>query len=366
MTALAHHPTTVFASPVTVTAAHPPEVRGLRRDEVRLLVASHAGVEHVRFADIGRFLDPGDVLVVNSSATVAAEVDGVSTRHGPVVVHLATPLDDGTWVVELRTPPDAARALLDAEPGDQVVLEPDVAVRLLDAYPRAGSSPTGEGNRLWRAAVGGDVGHLMATRGRPIAYGYLDARYPLADYQTVFSVTPGSAEMPSAGRPFTSELATALVAAGVRLVPVLLHTGVSSQEGGEAPQPERFAVSAASARIVNEARAAGGRVIAVGTTATRAIESATGPDSRVSPAAGWTDLVISPDRPVRLVDGLVTGWHDPEASHLLLVESVAGSVLTQRAYDAALSHAYRWHEFGDSCLLLPASRTRPPGLRPAD
>ncbi|MEP6629420.1 MAG: S-adenosylmethionine:tRNA ribosyltransferase-isomerase [Lapillicoccus sp.] len=356
MTALAHRPHTVFPSPVEVTAAHPPEVRGLRRDEVRLLVASPAGVEHVRFRDLGRFLDPGDVLVVNTSATVAAEVDGTSARYGGVVVHLAAPLDDGTWVVELRTVPDAARALLDAVPGDEVVLGREARLRLLEAYPRPGSSPTGVGTRLWRVAVDGDLGRVVARLGRPIAYGYLDARYPLRDYQTVFSVTPGSAEMPSAGRPFTAELLATLVSAGVQVAPVLLHTGVSSQEAGEAPQPERFAVTAASARIVNQARVAGGRVVAVGTTATRAVESATDADGVVRAAAGWTDLVITPDRPVRVVDGLVTGWHDPEASHLLLVESVAGPDLTQRAYDAALVHAYRWHEFGDSCVLLPRRR----------
>ena len=143
-------------------------------------------------------------------------------------------------------------------------------------------------------------------------------------YQTVFARLPGSAEMASAARPFTASLVAGLVSSGVLVAPVTLHTGLSSQEAGEAPQPERFAVSGETADLVNLVRSRGSRVVAVGTTATRAIESAADPDGRVHPAAGWTEVVISPDRPARVVDGLVTGWHDPDASHLLLVESVAG------------------------------------------
>jgi S-adenosylmethionine:tRNA ribosyltransferase-isomerase len=265
---------------------------------------------------------------------------------------LATPLEDGTWVVELRSPPAAARPVLDGRSEEEVHLGEGVVARLLDAYPNGASSPTGAGNRLWRASVSGDLAGLLRRVGRPIAYGYLDRRYPLRDYQTVFSLDPGSAEMPSAGRPFTNRLVTRLVRSGVLVAPVLLHTGVSSQDAGESPQPERFQVTRDTAALVNAARARGGRVIAVGTTATRAIESATSPNGIVDAVSGWTDLVIGPDRPVRVVDGLLTGWHNPEASHLLLVEAVAGPELTQRAYDAAVAHGYAWHEFGDSGLLL--------------
>ncbi|HEY6741054.1 MAG TPA: S-adenosylmethionine:tRNA ribosyltransferase-isomerase, partial [Lapillicoccus sp.] len=266
------------------------------------------------------------------------------------------PLDDGTWVLELRSAPAAAIPVLDGSPGEEVHLGEGVVARLLDAYPDGASSPTGAGNRLWRASVTGDLAGLLRRVGRPIAYGYLDRRYPLRDYQTVFSRDPGSAEMPSAGRPFTNRLVTRLVRSGVLVAPVLLHTGVSSQDAGEAPQPERFEVTPVTAALVNAARARGGRVVAVGTTATRAIESATSPNGVVDASAGWTDLVIGPDRPVRVVEGLVTGWHNPEASHLLLVEAVAGAELTQRAYDAAVAERYAWHEFGDSCLILPERR----------
>jgi S-adenosylmethionine:tRNA ribosyltransferase-isomerase len=227
-----------------------------------------------------------------------------------------------------------------------------VELTLLEPYPRLGSSPTGRGNRLWRALVLGDLRAHLGAAGRPIAYGYLDRRYPLAAYQSVFATVPGSAEMPSAGRPFTRSLVTELVSRGIAVAPITLHTGLSSQEAGEAPQPERFEVSAATARLVNAVRAGGGRVVAVGTTVTRALESAV-VDGRLVARQGWTDRVVTPAEPPQVVTGLITGWHDPQASHLLLVEAVAGTALTQRAYDAAVTGGYLWHEFGDAALLLP-------------
>ncbi len=243
-----------------------------------------------------------------------------------------------------------SRAILDRRAGDEIRVG-DVRLTLREPWPGAASSPTGVGNRLWRASVRGDLDRQLDWNGRPIAYGYLDRRYPLASYQTVFGRHPGSAEMASAGRPFTDALVTRLVTAGVQLAPVTLHTGVSSQEAGEAPGPEWFEVPPTSARIINGARAHGGRVVAVGTTATRAVESAVN-GRHVVASRGWTDRVITPEAPPQVVDGLVTGWHDPMASHLLLVEAVAGERLTQAAYDAAVAEGYLWHEFGDSALLM--------------
>ena len=366
MTRLSVAPLTHFASPDDTTAPAPPEERGVARDEVRMLVATDEGVAHARFRDLPAYLAPGDLVVVNNSATLAAEFDALLSRRGPVVVHAATRLDDGTWVVELRTAPDASRAVLDAQVGDELELPASGRLSLLAPYPRADSSPTGAGNRLWRAAVDGprSLEQHLVRYGRPIAYGYLDRSYPLAAYQTVFATRPGSAEMPSAARPFSQELVTRLVATGIAVAAVTLHTGVSSQEAGEAPQPEWFEVSATVARLVNATRAEGGRVVAVGTTVTRALESAVSTsgdsgdaDGEVVARSGWTNRVVSRDDPPRVVTGLVTGWHNPEASHLLLVEAVAGQALTQRAYDEAARGAYLWHEFGDSGLLLPSIPT---------
>jgi S-adenosylmethionine:tRNA ribosyltransferase-isomerase len=159
--------------------------------------------------------------------------------------------------------------------------------------------------------------------------------------------------MPSAGRPFTDAIVTDLVVRGVVVAPITLHTGVSSQEPGEPPLPERFVVPPTTARLVNAARFEGSRVVAVGTTVTRALETAADEHGFLRPMQGWTDLVLGPDRPARTVTGLVTGWHAPGASHLDLLHAVAGDDLVRTAYAEALAHRYRWHEFGDSCLLLP-------------
>ncbi len=364
MTTIGISPLTTFAEPASRTAPSPAEARGIARDEVRLLVADGSGVRHAHFKDLADHLEPGDLVVVNTSQTVAGEADarlsGGSTATRAVVVHVATDLRDGSWVVEVRSAPDAARAVLDAVPGQVLTLDGgggSAALVLVSPYPLDPSSPTGEGNRLWRATYAGDEGlrDVLDRIGRPISYGYLDRRYDLADYQSIFGTTPGSAEMPSAGRPFTPEVVTRLVSRGVGIAPVLLHTGVSSQEAGEAPQPEWFEVGEATARLVNSTRAGGGRIVAVGTTVTRALESAASARPGVIEArSGWTERVVTREHPPLVVDGLITGWHDPQASHLLLVESIAGAELAQTAYDAAVQHSYRWHEFGDSALFLPA------------
>jgi S-adenosylmethionine:tRNA ribosyltransferase-isomerase len=192
------------------------------------------------------------------------------------------------------------------------------------------------------------VGH-----GRPIRYGYVPHPWPLDTYQNVYAEQPGSAEMPSAGRPISAAVLGSLVARRVGLAPLVLHTGVASLEADELPYPERFVVPAATAERVNATHDAGHRVVAIGTTVVRALESAVDPDGRARAADGWTDLVITPERGVRLVDGLLTGWHEPEASHLLMLEAVAGRELITRSYETGLAHRYRWHEFGDSHLLLP-------------
>ena len=356
MTLLQETPTTVFPWAGEHVADRPAEARGSARDDVRLLVARPDGLTHRRFADLAEELEPGDLVVVNNSATVAAQVDVLDGVGRVRVLHLATPLDDGTWMVELRTAPAAARAVLGARPGEVLTAVPladeRVTLELLAPYPRQGSSPTGSGNRLWRARVSGPLDRHVARHGRPIAYGYLDRAYPLEAYQSVFATVPGSAEMPSAGRPFTADLITRLVARGISVAPVTLHTGVSSQEAGEAPQVERYEVGEHTARLVDATREAGHRVVAVGTTVTRALESAVHA-GRVVPRRGWTDRVVTPRQPPQVVTGLVTGWHDPQASHLLLVEAVAGPGLAQRAYDEAVRERYWWHEFGDAGLFLP-------------
>jgi S-adenosylmethionine:tRNA ribosyltransferase-isomerase len=345
-------------------ASRPPEERGLSRDGVRLLVATPDGVIHARFADLPRFLAAGDLLVVNTSATVAAEVDGLRGDGRPVLVHFSSPLDedtpwtataaegpsgDRTWLVELREDAAATGPVTDAAPGESVTLPAGGTLTLLRRYP----GPTAA--RIWAATVevGGPPGAFLALHGRPIRYSYVPDPWPLSAYQTVFARVPGSAEMPSAGRPFTAGLVTDLVSAGVVIAPITLHAGVASLEAHEPPLPERFSVPEPTAQLVNLARAEGRRVVAAGTTCTRALESATDPGGAVHGRRGWTSLVLGGSHPARTVSALITGWHDPEASHLALLEAVAGPKLVAAAYREAEKAGYLWHEFGDSCLLLP-------------
>jgi S-adenosylmethionine:tRNA ribosyltransferase-isomerase len=343
-------PHTRFERPPGSDAIEPPEARGLARDGVKLLVAGPTGVVHTRFADLGNHLRPGDLLVVNNSATLPAAVDGMRAGD-PIAVHFSTARDDHVWVVELRPAIDATGPLRDVEPGERIGLPDGAALVVTASYPNPGA----EGSRLWtaRLAIEGDVTAYLGRHGRPIRYSYVPRKWPLRNYQTVFARQPGSAEMVSAARPFSTELVTALVSAGIAIAPVTLHAGVSSAEPGEPPAAERFDVPPATARLVNLIRATGGRVVAVGTTVTRALESAARPDGVVHAVSGWTHLVLGPDRPARVVDGLITGWHDAGASHLLLLEAVAGPELVAAAYREAVAHGYLWHEFGDSALLLP-------------
>jgi S-adenosylmethionine:tRNA ribosyltransferase-isomerase len=335
-----------FALPERLEAHEPPEARGVARDGVRLLVAERAtgALTHARFSDLPALLAPGDLLVVNRSATLAAAVP--ARRAGGAQVQLrfstAAPDSPALWVVELRA--GDGNAPLRAECGETLALPGGARAEILAPY--AG------GHRLWLARVESDVPELLAQHGHPVRYGYVPREWPLAAYQTVFATEPGSAEMPSAARPFTSELVTRLVSAGVHIAPITLHCGVSSPESHEAPYPERYEVPESTARLVDAVRWWGGRVIAVGTTVVRALETVAGEDGSVAAGAGWTSLVVSPERGLRAVDGLITGWHEPQASHLRLLEAVAGRALLAASYDAALEAGYLWHEFGDAHLVL--------------
>ncbi|MGW6795410.1 S-adenosylmethionine:tRNA ribosyltransferase-isomerase [Streptomyces chartreusis] len=357
--------------PEELSARVPAERRGpgLGRDDIRLLVSRGTAVSHHAFRELPRLLRAGDLLVVNTSETLAAAVDG-RVGHTRVVVHFSTRGDDGRWAVELRDPDGrgTTRARAGRPAGSEVRLPG--GLRLVLEEPL---SPGSE--RLWWARVAGPLGvegagesptaapgtgifGLMREHGRPIRYSYTERDQPLSVYRTVFALPSadgaGSAEMPSAARPFTAGLVTELVSRGVQIAPISLHTGVASAEAHEPPYPERFAVPEASARLINAVKAGEGRVVAVGTTAVRAVESAVDADGVVRARAGWTDLVVTPERGVRVVDGLLTGLHEPEASHLLMLEAVAGRDAINRSYEEALRGLYLWHEFGDVHLILPA------------
>jgi S-adenosylmethionine:tRNA ribosyltransferase-isomerase len=344
----------VIATATECAEAHePPGLRGDHPADVALLVASRSGdtLLHACFPELGRFLRPGDLLVVNTSATLPAAVSGRLDR-APVELHLSTPADGASremgaarWVVELRTPerlPMRPPAM-----GASIELPAGATAELLAPY--LGSSRLS----VARLALPELVERYLHRHGHPIRYRHTPVDLPIAAYQTVFAREPGSAEMPSAGRSFTAELVMELLGRGILLAPVTLHAGVSSLEDGESPYPERYRVPPETARLVNAVHDWGGRVIAVGTTVVRALETVAAPDGTLGPGADLTRLMITPERGLHAIDGLITGWHEPESSHLSLLEAAAGPDLLRRSYDAAHAGGYRFHEFGDSHLILP-------------
>jgi S-adenosylmethionine:tRNA ribosyltransferase-isomerase len=364
-----------FELPPDLDVHEPPEARGLSRDQVRLMVAYRHDrrLVHAQFRELARYLDPGDLLVINNSGTLPASLRVSRADGSPLDLHLSTPLPSGSggieleadhgpgpwpWIIELRRAVDGqSLPFRTAHLGEVLALPGDGRALILGPYPPdcgPDSSHPGE-SRLWVAAltVAGPMGPYLRRHGHPIQYADLGTEWPSSYYQTVYAVEPGSAEMPSAGRAFTPEMLTELIARGVEVAPVTLHTGVSSLEEHEPPYAEFFRVGAETARRVSQAKRAGGRVVAVGTTAVRAIESACDPRGEVHAAKGWTQRVISPEEGVRAVDGLLTGWHEPRASHLLMLEAIAGRPLLEASYGAAVERRYRWHEFGDLHLILP-------------
>jgi S-adenosylmethionine:tRNA ribosyltransferase-isomerase len=333
-------PPVEFTVPPDLEAHVPPEARGLTRDQVRLMVTDRGTGEivHARFPDFPEFLRAGDLVVINVSATLPAALTAHRAGGGAIALHFSTRLPADLWVVEPRAP--------GVTPGETLSLPEGGRASLIVPYPRS--------SRLWIAWLDLPVPTLeyLNRWGRPISYPYVRGTWPLAMYQTVYARFPGSAEMPSAGRAFTPAVLNRLRERGVGIAELVLHTGVASLEHDEPPYEEFYSVPAATAEAVRVTKATGGRVIAVGTTVVRALESAADEEGRVVASRGWTDLIITPERGVRVIDGLLTGFHEPRASHWAMLEAVAGRRALERSYRAALDEAYLWHEFGDLHLTL--------------
>ena len=349
-----------FVLPPSLEAGEPPEARGLARDDVRLMVSHYSDdrVLHMRFRDLPAVLEAGDVLVINTSGTMNAALSATRDDGTPLELHLSTHLPADLWVVELRQPEGGAtRPLYNAAPGETLALPGGAAATLHVPYrdDRTGMPVPDTVARLWIATLRlpGPLQDYLATYGFPIRYSYVTRTWPVSYYQTAYATEIGSAEMPSAGRAFTPELLTRLIARGVLVVPLLLHTGVSSLEDHEPPYEEFYRVPLETARVVNAARAAGGRIVAVGTTVVRALETVTERDGTVHPGEGWTRLVITPERGVRAVNALLTGLHEPRSSHLAMLAALAGRAHLAITYAEALRTGYLWHEFGDLHLIVP-------------
>ena len=329
-----------FGVPPELEAREPAEVRGRGRDDVRLLVTSgpHGAATHATFDDLPSFVERDDLLVVNSSATVPSALEAWGAE-GSFTLSVSTRLPDGTSVVEPRR--HAARV------GEVLSLPGGASASLLGRYR--------DSQRLWLACFAGtgDIIEYLYRWAKPISYQHMRGEWPIEAYQTVYASEAGSAEMPSAGRPFTRGMFDRLRASGVGIASIVLHAGVSSPERDEPPYAEQFRVPDETAVRVRRARARGGRVIAVGTTVVRALESAATGPSRIAAATGWTERVVSPAAPVRIVDAMITGLHEPRSTHLAMLEALAGAEHVDAAYRAAIDGRYLWHEFGDSHLILP-------------
>lgn len=333
-------PSLSFELPKELEAHEPPEARGLRRDEVRLLVSRRGddSIRHARFHDLPSFLSPGDLLVYNQSGTVPAAVPARTSEGQRFDLHFSTQLPGALWIVEPRK--------IELHAGAVIRLPDHASVQLLARYR--------DSKRLWIAQVqmGDPILAFLARWGKAIRYPYVRRDWPMKNYQTVFASRPGSAEMPSAGRPFTESTLEQLWYRGVRFAPILLHTGVASLENHEKPYDEYYEVPSSTMGVIGETKALGHRVVAIGTTVVRALESSLDEGGNPIASRGWTDLLITPERRLEVVDALLTGFHEPKASHLSMLRAFASESHLERAYEAALTHGYLWHEFGDLHLIL--------------
>ncbi|MHB1629671.1 MAG: S-adenosylmethionine:tRNA ribosyltransferase-isomerase [Bacilli bacterium] len=355
MSSLTANELTLTASPAAKPAVSPAEWRRQGRDDVSLLVIDGAtnSIFHRRFAQLASCLHAGDLVVVNTSGTMAAALP--AHFHGaPLRLHIAVELPDGAYVVERR----GANGEPDPTPfasGDRVQVGGcDVAV--VGAYhPRS---------RLWIVRAPQPLWHLARQLGEPIRYGYVKASVPIADYQTIFARVPGSAEMPSAGRPFTHRNLRELARRGVQIRSLTLHTGLSSHEvqgrlDDHPVLPEWYDIPEATAAAVRTARREGRRIVAVGTTVVRALEGMWSERREIGGCSGWTRHLVTPDAPPQIVSALVTGMHDNHTSHLALLLSFAERTLLERGYAQAIERGYEWHEFGDVSLVIRAGSANP-------
>lgn len=348
-----------FSLPAELEASAPPEARGLRRDQVRLMVSNYSTdqIRHNRFYHLDKYLDEGDVIVINTSRTRNSALLARREDGSAVELHLSTHFDDDLWTVEVRAMAELGKTkhLEDARGGEVLNLPAGASAILEGPYVSDCVDDSKPSETLWLARLNfpDQVDDYLERYGFPIRYNYVKEKWPLSFYQTVYATEAGSAEMPSAGRPFTPRLLKRLQAKGVKIAPLILHTGISNIDTHEPPYKEFYRVSPETAQMVNEARAAGHRIVAVGTTAIRALETVTNGVGETHAGEGWTCLVITPQRGLRAVNALITGMHEPDASHLAILEALAGQSHIKLAYEEALRKGYLWHEFGDLHLIIP-------------
>lgn len=319
------------------------------RDHSRLLVLPRDGgpTEHRRFDDLPGLLRAGDLLVLNDTRVMPARLHGRRVGTGArIEVLLLQRLNGDRWETLVR-PGRRAR------PGDQITFG--------DGQLRARiGAVTPFGGRVVEFSYSGEFTKVLAELGRMPLPPYIQAELPDGErYQTVYAAVWGSAAAPTAGLHFTPRLLERLQDGGVELAFITLHVGLGTFRPVEAADirdhtmhAEFYQVSQATAAAVDRARERGGRVVAVGTTTVRTLESLAGQERRLQPGSGWTDLFIYPGYAFRVIDGMVTNFHLPRSSLLMLVSALAGRERVLAAYAEAVAAGYRFYSFGDAMLII--------------
>lgn len=319
------------------------------RDSSRLMVVRLAreGFEHRRFTDLCEYLRPGDALVINDTKVIPARLMGIKEASGArVEVLLLKQLDGRRWEALVR-PGKKARA------GTRLVFKKGMlACRVLE--------DTEYGGRVVEMDFEGPFEEVLDEVGSMPLPPYI--KKPLLDkdrYQTVYARLAGSAAAPTAGLHFTSGLLDRIREMGVDVAPVLLHVGLGTFRPVKTEDitrhrmhEEYYEVPGETASIISGVRDRGGRVIAVGTTATRCLESAAGEDGRLCPGSGWTGIFIYPGYRFKVIDGMVTNFHLPKSTLLMMVSALAGREKIMAAYREAVDLRYRFFSFGDAMLII--------------
>ncbi|MCL7747900.1 S-adenosylmethionine:tRNA ribosyltransferase-isomerase [Halalkalibacter alkaliphilus] len=329
-----------FVVPDHLHAFLPAEIRSNKREAVKLLVQNRqaGNVHHDTFENLSSYLKEGDVLILNNSRTIPAVI--FTTDH--MEVRLARKRSSEIWDVLY---------LHEIEIGDTLTFTSNVKATVLD---KCSKTPL---ISLRFSIAGNEFYNYLYTHGTPIHYEYLQDHWPLQAFQTVYSSVPGSIEMPSAGRALSWKMLADLQKKGVEIGFVYLHTGLSYFENDHWPdpifQPEPFHVPKETVELIHLAKNRNSRIIAVGTTVVRALESAVDTQHILQPTTGETTLHIKLNSSLYVVDGLLTGFHEPEASHLDMLSAFIDQKNLLAAYEEAIRQGYLWHEFGDMNLLLP-------------
>lgn len=335
-----------FYLPDELNATHPPEKRGLRRDHVRMMVLNRTtgDIRHDRFNHLMNYLEPGDLVILNNSRTIPAVLNGKWLRRleqmaPQVEVRLARRLNEDIW--------EALIVAAHVQTGDTLQFSRDLSATIIE---KNGHSPL---KTIQFSKKGTDLFNIIYNLGEPIRYEYIHHPWALDYYQTVFASHPGSVEMPSAGRAFSWELLFMLTQKGVQFDYIQLHTGLSyllDDELEQSPEEnhEEYHISENTMENILKTKAAGKRVIAAGTTVVRALESA----AQNNTLSGMTNLYIHRQYPLKIADGIITGFHEPKASHLDMLSAFVSEQHLQNAYDEAIQSRYLWHEFGDMNLIV--------------